>query len=126
MADKVIERQQLEAEIINQALKDPQFRQQLIADPNATIGKMLGTPLPQGVTVKVVEETSSTYYLVLPVDPDAPEGQALSDVQLGAMHVKYSWPTHCGSCHDTCGTYCPNHDSCVSCITYCDESCIQG
>ena len=54
--------------IIARAWRDPAFKAKLIADPHATL-KEAGVAMPEGVTVKVVENTDTHYNLVLPPRP---------------------------------------------------------
>jgi hypothetical protein len=72
-------RRDMEAEIIARALKDEGFARELRADPKAVIEREVGT-LPEGIEIKVVEETPSTLYLVLPAHPSP--GRQLSDEEL--------------------------------------------
>jgi hypothetical protein len=53
------------AAVMAQADNDPAFRQLLIADPVATM-KAAGMAIPDGVAVKVVENTDTVMHLVLP------------------------------------------------------------
>lgn len=64
------ERQMLEDRLIEKAWRDETFRAALLADPKAVIEAELGQALPQGITVKVVEETADTLYIRLPLNPD--------------------------------------------------------
>jgi len=59
-------RQEMERRLIERSLEDDVFRKQLLADPRAIIEREVGTPLPEGVRVVAVEETTDTIYLVLP------------------------------------------------------------
>ena len=66
-------RRELEAHLIARALKDEGFRQQLIANPKAALEAELARlhldiKLPGTLEVKVLEETPTTLYLVLPPD----------------------------------------------------------
>src|SRR5262249_19070140 len=42
------------------------FRQQLLADPRAAIAAEIGRAVPEEMEIRVVEETASVRYLVLP------------------------------------------------------------
>jgi hypothetical protein len=53
----------------------------LLQHPNATVTQELGVSIPASMEIRVVEETPSTLYLVLPSQPIAP-GQELSDRDL--------------------------------------------
>jgi hypothetical protein len=53
----------------------------LLQNPNATVERELGTSIPSNIEIRVVEETPSTLYLVLPPQSMA-AGQELSDREL--------------------------------------------
>jgi hypothetical protein len=53
------------AAVMAQAAGDPAFRMRLMADPVATM-RAAGIAIPDGVTVKVVENTDTLMHLVLP------------------------------------------------------------
>lgn len=59
-------RQEIEAALIAKAQAEPAFREALLKNANAAIEKEFGIQLPAGSELKVVEETASTNYLVLP------------------------------------------------------------
>jgi hypothetical protein len=77
MSKEPLTRRDLEAQIIAKAQADESFRQALMGNPKAAIEKELNGELREGVEIKVVEETASTLYLVLP----AVEGE-LSEADL--------------------------------------------
>jgi nitrile hydratase alpha subunit len=58
--------QALNRQVIARALKDPAYRQALLADPRATLGQAFGQELPPNIRVKVVEQEPDTIYLLLP------------------------------------------------------------
>src|SRR5437773_7649927 len=92
------------------------FRQALRSDPRGAVEKTLGSKLPAGLQVKLVEETADTFYLVLPANLDrAPAGQ-LSDQQLDA--VAGGW-TDLTACAGTCAA---NNCTGNTCQT-CDDTC---
>jgi hypothetical protein len=62
-------RKDLEIHLITRALKNEEFKQELIANPKALIEKELGAKLSEGLEIKVLEETENTLYLVLPCNP---------------------------------------------------------
>jgi hypothetical protein len=72
----------MERRIIQRSLEDDAFRQQLLADPRATVEQELGTRLPERVEVRAVEETVQTAYLV--PSPAGEDGE-LSDRELEAV-----------------------------------------
>lgn len=77
-------RDQVEQEIINKASADRAFHLRLLRDPRGTLEGELGSRLPPEVNVRVLEETPSQYYLVLP-PLGVVAGSELSDAELGAV-----------------------------------------
>jgi hypothetical protein len=73
-------RQEFERDVLARAAADPAFRAELLADPRATIRKVYGVELPPSIELNVLEETPTTFYLVLPVRADQ-----LTDEQLAAV-----------------------------------------
>ena len=63
---------------IARALKDRAFKSRLLADPVATL-KEAGVAVPDGVAIKVVENTASQVHMVL---PDYSAADQLSDAEL--------------------------------------------
>ena len=93
-------RKELESKIIEKALKDQEFRESLLTNSKATLEKELGTKFPEGIEIKVLEETENTLYLVLPPSP-IPKGTELSDEQLEAVaggSKSDGWTCQCGPC----------------------------
>lgn len=70
-------RKELEERLIARAWQDEAFKQELISNAKATLKKQ-GINLSANIEVKVVEETFTTLYLVIPMNPDR---QELSDVE---------------------------------------------
>ena len=67
-------RRDLEAQLMARAWKDDAFRQELIRNPKPVLEREMarwrpGYKLPDTVEVKVLEETPTTRYLVLPSKP---------------------------------------------------------
>lgn len=94
-------REQFEQQIIQRAATDAAFRQQLINAPRMTLSRELGSPLPTGINFTVLEETSSSYYLVLPPTGVA-TGAELSDAELGVA----AGGNQAGAFTENVGTYC--------------------
>jgi hypothetical protein len=59
-------RTELEARLIARAWQEEAFKQQLLADPHAAIATETGRAVPEGIEIRVVEETATVRYLVLP------------------------------------------------------------
>jgi hypothetical protein len=90
-------RQEFEADLVAKSWKDEAFKQELISNPKATISREFGTPIPDNIEVRVVEENPNTLYIVLPMKPADLEGDGeLSDDALEAVagggggYIKYS------------------------------------
>jgi len=67
--------------IVKSALENPAYRAALLKDPKAVLAKQMNTELPSNLTVKVLQETADTIYLIAPyVAPK--EGDELSDSDL--------------------------------------------
>ena len=97
-------RKELEQRVIQKSLEDSEFRASLLADPKAAIERELGTSLPAGVQVNVVEESSNSLYLVLPQASQGGAGGELSDQDLEA--VAGGWGTGGATTQQSCGTTC--------------------
>ena len=70
-----------EQRVIDRAGTDPNFRAQLLENPKEAIGQLLGTQLPGGVAIRVIEEQPGEVVLVLPA-PARRSGQELSEADL--------------------------------------------
>ena len=79
-------RAEVERRLVQRSLKDEEFRQRLLDDPKGTPEQELGSALPEGVQVRVVEESADTIYLVLPSASALGQGgDELSDRELEAV-----------------------------------------
>ncbi len=97
-------RKELEQQMIQRAQEDPAFRSSLLSDPKAVIEKELGTSLPDGVKVQVMEETSDAFYLVLPPSSSTGADGELSDQELES--VAGGWGTAAATTQESCGYTC--------------------
>lgn len=43
-------------QVVKKAVTDEEFRKELLADPNAAIGKVAGTPVPADFRIRIVEQ----------------------------------------------------------------------
>jgi hypothetical protein len=76
-------RAEIERRLIERSLQDEDFRQRLLEDPRGTLEQELGSRLPEGVEVRVVQESTDTIYLVLPsASAVGGEGGEISDRDL--------------------------------------------
>lgn len=69
-------RAEMESQIFYRAIKDEQFRNDLLADPAGLLEREYGDMLPwgkvpEGVQIQVLMETKQTRYLVIPWIPDS-------------------------------------------------------
>jgi hypothetical protein len=88
--------QEFHNELIVKALKDENFRKELIADPKAVVEKEIGKikegmKLPATLEIKVIEQPANAIYLVLPTVTDELSDEALDGVA-GGKDFK-DWPT---------------------------------
>jgi hypothetical protein len=81
-------------QIIAKCWADEAFKQQLMADPAATL-KSEGMEVPEGVTIKVYENTESIAHLVIPPNPGVEISDDVLDGVAGGMLVcgayNYTW-----------------------------------
>jgi hypothetical protein len=59
-------RKEFEEAIIEKAQSDPDFRKALLQDAKAAIEREFALSLPPGVEFKIIEETDTVRYIVLP------------------------------------------------------------
>ena len=62
-------------QVIDRSALDPEFRQELLADPKAAISSELGITMPESMSVKVHESDMQTVHVALPPDPSISEEQ---------------------------------------------------
>ena len=70
---------QLKERIIQKALDDVDFRSRLLTNPHVALMEEFNVKVPAGKTLKIVENSIDTEFLVLPPSPE------LNDVQLGSV-----------------------------------------
>ena len=78
-------REELQSKLIAKAWQDESFKQELLSNPTAVVAREMGLDNIPGVKIQVVEETPTTYYLVLPPKPTTNDTEELSDVELEAV-----------------------------------------
>ncbi len=71
--------------IILKAGEDGEFRARLLADPKGAIQKVIGTPIPDALDVRVHEESGTSFHLVLPPDSHLSE-EEMAQVFGGSMN----------------------------------------
>lgn len=70
---------------------DPEFRAQLLADPRATLGALVGTRLPDFIEVTVHVESLTAVHLVMP----APTGDEIAEDDLELVAGGTCWTDSC-------------------------------
>lgn len=73
----------LKVQIIKKAWEDPAFKRLLLDDPKAALKQAFGIDVPAEYELKVVEETPTSYALVLPPNPE--------DVVVAKSGLQYYW-----------------------------------
>ena len=74
---------ELEEQLIARAMKDDNYRQELISNPRAAVEQQLGYALSEQVQIHVIEHDPETVYLLLPKKEEA--SAELSDEQLDSV-----------------------------------------
>jgi hypothetical protein len=69
MKDSKFKRRDFEATLAAKALRDPEFRRRLVANPTETYAAELNHKIPDGVRVKIVEDSENTFYVTIPFLP---------------------------------------------------------
>lgn len=82
MENRNKQRKQLEEKLIAKAMKDEKFRKLLLENPKAAIEAETEIKIPEALNLKVVEEDTATFYLVLPqvINPETED--ELSEAEL--------------------------------------------
>ncbi|TFE19592.1 NHLP leader peptide family RiPP precursor [Cohnella luojiensis] len=71
----------LKIQIIKKAWEDDSFKQNLLIKPKKAIKEAFGVDIPDGIELKVVEESPSLYYLTLPPKPeDVADGESSPNI----------------------------------------------
>ncbi len=101
----MIEDRSVQERVLERAVKDGRFRQEMLNNPRAVLAREYNIHLPETITLRVIEDTANTLTLVLP--PRQESMQELSDAELegvsgGWIRPPLSWtcpqPTY-GGCH---------------------------
>ena len=92
------------ADVFARTMTDPEFKAQFIADPAAVL-TAAGVEVPEGLTIKVVENSSTTFHVVLP-DPEAMTDELLAAASGGssASTASTAGTAACSTLPGTMGT----------------------
>ena len=102
-------REQLQSQMLERASRNREFRNQLLQDPKKALAQIFDVQIPESITVEVVEESPTKFYLVLP--PASEEvGQELTDQDLaaaatGSGKVVFT-EAHTAFCGPSCNPIC--------------------
>jgi len=95
-------RQEFEQRLMRKAMKDMDFRKQLVDNPKIAIEMEMGMKIPENMTIKTLEEDSKTIYLVLPHTPAEEAEMELSEAELlsvaggtGSEDTNWTGPGYC-------------------------------
>ncbi len=72
-------------QVMERAVKDEAFRQQVLSNPRQVLADEYGVNIPANVNIQVLEATSDTLYVVLPPKAQVGGAQELSDEELEAV-----------------------------------------
>ena len=90
-------------QLLSRACEDPDFRTRLLAEPEATLKEEYGFAVPDGIKLKVIEDSKTTAHLVLPPNPQLTmdEMRAVSggiggvdDLSAGSNSGDTDWQNH--------------------------------
>ena len=79
----MIEGGTVQEQVLERALKDERFRQEVLTNPRAVLAREYNVHLPEAVSIRVVEDTANTLTIALP--PRQESMQELSDAELEAV-----------------------------------------
>jgi hypothetical protein len=88
------QKQQLEQQLIEKAMKDETFRKLLVENPVAAIEAETGMKIPETITIKVLEEDHQSFYIILPAQKRESEDE-LTDAELEQIAGGYTGDTTC-------------------------------
>jgi hypothetical protein len=94
--------------VIAKAWADEAFKLALLANPREAL-KSQGIDLPEGVTLRVMENSDNVIHLVLPPAPDLALVEECLDPSAGA---EACGACRCGACRCGCGCRCAPINDC--------------
>ena len=79
----------MKTHVLDKAATDSRFRAELLADPKAAIERELNLTVPDGITIRVLEDDPKQFNIVLPLPPQELDMTDLRNITGGAN-------CHCG------------------------------
>jgi hypothetical protein len=92
----MIEGGTVQEQVLERAVKDESFRQEVLNNPRAVLAREYNVHVPETVSIRVVEDTADTLTIALPAKQETM--QELSDVELEAASgggVQIGWTFIC-------------------------------
>ena len=86
------ERNELQTQLIEKAMKDEAFREELLKNPKETIEREFEMKIPDFMNVSVLEEDAQTFYLVLPQKINTQSKDELTEAELMAVSGGAPYP----------------------------------
>lgn len=90
-------------QLLSRAGEDPEFRSRLLSEPEATLKDEYGFAVPDGMKLKVIEDSKTTAHLVLPPNPQLTMDEmravsggigAVDDNSAGGNSSDTDWQNH--------------------------------
>ncbi len=79
----MIEGGTVQEQVLERAVKDEGFRQEVLNNPRAVLAREYNVHIPETISIRVVEDTANTLTIALP--PKQESMQELSDAELEAV-----------------------------------------
>ena len=91
---KSFDRSEILEAVRQRAESDAAFRAQLLADPSAALSDLLGTPVPDAVSITVHEESPTDIHLVIPAINNLDD----ADLELVSGSGSWVWASCASGC----------------------------
>lgn len=79
------DRKKLENQLIEKAMKDEEFREELLKNPKETIEQEFNIKIPDFINFSIFEEDGQSFYLVLPQKSNPQSKDELTESELNAI-----------------------------------------
>jgi hypothetical protein len=89
---KRFSRAEFDAALAARAIQDRSFKERLLADPTRVYSEELGRAIPEEATIRVIEETKDTFYVVLPYVPQEVELTREIALKVGGRELTHRDP----------------------------------
>jgi hypothetical protein len=90
--EKQFSRREFDTRLVQRALTNPQFRKRLVDNPKGVYASELGRQIPDDVVIRVMEESGSLVYIVIPYSSDiVSEAEAKMLAERKKTHREPCW-----------------------------------